>query len=290
MKRKLVLQGENPERILKLFVKNGFSLYDVKKTQKNTLLFSVRAKEYRKIFAFFQKVCYNKDGRIYESEKYALSGVGKTTAFRPLFFGLGVIIYLLVFLVSSPFVFSIKTVGGNRTEILEILEENGLSVFHKFDGEKRENAERKLLALDGVSFSSVQKVGSRLTVEVRYSPFYKKTERQPDLISTENGVVESVSALCGTASVKTGDEVKVGDTLIFGKITLDDGREIPVQAVGKVVVLCKVRYFGEFSTEQEAEASGILYADGEILSTSVEKTADGYFVELTVRKVIATGK
>lgn len=115
--------------------------------------------------------------------------------------------------------------------------------------------EKSLLALDGVSYASVQRNGTHINVLV-------KRELKPDYIVDIAGskvtarrvaVVTRVIVEGGTAVVKYGDVVRAGDTLIDGYVEFGEDK-LPVEAQGVVygkAYYKQTRFFADKTVERK---------------------------------------
>ena len=60
-KIRLKIQGNMPERALLRLRRAEIPLYEVKKSQKNAILVSVKRKDVQKVFAIYPNLCYNEN-------------------------------------------------------------------------------------------------------------------------------------------------------------------------------------------------------------------------------------
>ncbi len=114
--------------------------------------------------------------------------------------------------------------------------------------------EKSLLALDGISYASVQRSGTHIAVLI-------KRELKPDYIVEVEGskvtarrvaVVTRVIVEGGTAVVEYGDVVRQGDTLIDGYVEFGEDK-LPVEAKGVVygkAYYRHTRFFADRITER----------------------------------------
>ena len=77
-KEELLLEGVMPQRALLRLRRSGISLYNVKKIEKNRILFQVKRKDSEKVFAIYPNVCYNNS--VYSP--YTVKNLGARGALR----------------------------------------------------------------------------------------------------------------------------------------------------------------------------------------------------------------
>jgi biotin carboxyl carrier protein len=101
-----------------------------------------------------------------------------------------------------------------------------------FDGNK---VERQLLSLEGVSFASVEKRGTRVYVRVvsELAPNAYVDVGEGGVTASFDGIVTRIIVFSGTAEVQVGDVVTKGQTLI-GDYYLKGEDKIPVNPAGEV--------------------------------------------------------
>ncbi len=288
-KHTLQITGVMPERALLRLKREKIALYNVKKPQKNAVVFSVERKDLQKVFAIYPKVCYNID----EYTPFTLTdlgaeGIGKVLETLKNRTGLiiGVLLFCLLTLFASDRVLGVECVGSSvyQREVLCTLEEYGVQPFKAYQDKNADLICSKLLTLDGVEFCSIKKRGFFVQVELRQSPFAKHGVVKGDMCSTRQGVLQSVTVLKGTALKKVGDSVAVGDRLVGGYFTAEDGAQVSVNVVARASIACT--YECEIAAEDERTAFAEAYLQihpsclDEITAWSVEKTASGYAVKI----------
>ena len=116
-----------------------------------------------------------------------------------------------------------------------------------------------------------------------------------ELLSDEDGVVESVKVYRGTAVVSVGDAVKKGDLLVGGYAVIKE-QTVKVNLLATVTIIVE-REFVYTSNSDGEEETALLFAeqqvDKEIVSGSTEKQFDGskyvYKTTLKIRRVLFAG-
>lgn len=137
----------------------------------------------------------------------------------------GAILGILLMVISSLFVWDV-TVTGNGTipesVVLDALSENGLKIgtfIPSLDTERLEG--RLMLAVDGVSFISVNLRGTVARVELSEREDNTEivdTESPSNLIASADGQIAALEITGGVSKVRLGEIVKKGDLLASGVI------------------------------------------------------------------------
>ena len=199
---------------------------------------------------------------------------------------IGAVLFAVLCLFSQNFILQINIVGETsyRREILQALEQGGLSVFQKYNDENNRLVCAEIFKLDGVGFCSIQKQGVTLLVEVRTNPFVTPSLTQGDMLAECDGQVVSVCALRGTAQVKAGDMVKRGQTLVGGYFYKQSGEQVVVEVIASAKLLCEYQEQVAAQTPDEAFAQAYLQIAGlqgvQIQEKAVTPCENGYHVFL----------
>lgn len=273
------------EAALKKLKRAEIGVYDCKK-EGARFIFSVKDKQLKKAFAIFKKPCYN---IVVASQSRRKRLLNTLTCRAGLIAGAFVIAVAAA--ISNLFVFKI-TVGGSGSylspEVKRIIYESGVKEFKPFSGLDIPAATGKILALPQVTFCNIEKRGSVLHVDVRVDEEHGAAADRQSLVADRDGVVRSVSAICGTAEVASGSAVKRGDTLIAAYTTAGE-KTIDCLAVGFVELECsgKLEYFAYAESDESLKAaysSVRLHADNVISRSHTVAPADGgvtYIIEFS---------
>ena len=215
MKARIRIVGWLPERALTRLNRVGIALYSVKRKSKEEVWVSVDEKDAERVLALYPKT----DGYTsFWAERLPAAGLRKRiNEWKPRAgLALGLALFLAVTLFADGRVLAVKIDGETpyQKEIADVLEECGVSLFRRFPERNADLITSRILALDGVAFSSVKKVGATLLVEVRHGSFVSEAAARNALVATADGVVEEVFALRGALAVAVGQEVKRGETLV----------------------------------------------------------------------------
>ena len=131
---------------------------------------------------------------------------------------------------------------GSASALRRCIAEQGLKLGMASSAVNADLLQKRLLAeADGYSFIGVRVQGVRLLVEASPevpAPEVYEIARARDLVASRDGVVESVTVHSGEASVRPGDTVRRGQTLIRGEEDKSKEETNPVSALGEVIARC----------------------------------------------------
>ena len=231
-KTQIEVRGGNAQKALTAISK--ISKVEKVESTKEYSRFFVESKQCHKIIALLKNLCY--DYKIIN-----IVGVSSSLfrAFARIGIFAGIAASVCALLIYSSFVtrVSVRCEGASdyalNAQIDGILKEYGAiegARVESFDADELENA---ISSLEGVTFASVDKVGTHINVV--YKTALKKENfvfaNSKSVVAKKRAVVTRVIVEGGTAVCKYGDVVEVGDTLIDGYIEYGDNK-IPVEAKG----------------------------------------------------------
>lgn len=271
------------EAALKKLKKAQIGAYRCKK-QGAEFIFSVKDKDIRKVFAIFSKPCYN----IKVIKKSLFCRFREALSLRA---GLvaGAALFIAAALFANTLVLKIE-VGGSGSylepEVRGIILSEGAGEFKPYSAFNKSGATGRILSLPQVTFCNIQKRGSVLVVDVRVDGEHRAQTVYGALTADADGVINKVVAVCGTAVVSEGDEVRRGDPIICPYAVAGD-KTVDCIAVGYAEL--KRTATREFFAESESEESlkdayaSLLLEDGEIINKkyAVKPTEGGviYVIE-----------
>lgn len=279
MKEKILLEGVMPERAFNRLARSGVAVERVKRLGKNQTVFFVDFKDSEKVFAL-----YPSSSPVAAYTAKSLGRVGALAALERLKTRVGLLLggllFLLVTLYADTLVLKIdvRTDTPLQTEISRVLDENGVREFAPFSEENADMISAQILALDGVSFCSLKKVGSVCVVEVRGSSFTDVEKRANVLTAERTGILTSLTVLRGEKLVLEGAEVEAGTA-----IAKADGVENFV--VARACLSCVCENVFESMDEERAFAESYLAVGGEderirITKTEVKTQEEKTFVRI----------
>ena len=283
------IEGLMPERALLRLRRAGIPLYHIQKTRKDRICLQVERRDVAKVFALYPK-SFDGQTRPYTVTKLGGVGFAKAVDFckNRMGFVLGGLLFCIITLAADSFVFGVEFVGSQeyKREAMQALEESGITLFSPYREGKEDLVTAKLLSLDFVEFCSVQKVGNRVRVEIRTSPFAVNTLAQGAMKAKHEGELVALTVLKGTAAKKIGDTVKVGETLVENVLTTQDGGQVRVEAVARARISCVYeRMHEDAETAEQAFAKAYLSLalgeKDELTSKTVTPTEKGFHVKIT---------
>lgn len=262
-RQQLLLEGVMPERALLRLKRGGIPVYDVKKCEKNQILFYVNRKDSEKVFAIYPNVCYNNSiNSAYSVKKMETTGIWKyiERAKRRVGLLLGGLLCIILTLFSESLVFEIECTGTNiyAREARMALSEVGITPFSFYEKGKEDLVCAKLLAIDDVEFCSVQKIGHRVVVEIHTSPFLSPTLQSGVMTAQRGGTIVAMTVLRGSPLIKIGDVVQTGDHLVGDWFETVDGGQVRVEIIARVRIACVWEGNVEAKDEEEAFAKAYL--------------------------------
>lgn len=290
------VRGLNLDGLIKSAKNRGIDLYNVKKYKNKRMNVTVNFKDGENFFAIARELCYNIKKVRDKGRGYPLYLLFKS-------FGLilGAIFFCLTQCAFNDLVLDVCYSGSGivlKTEVQEYLALQGIGKYSRFSKIDLPTLEDGILSDNkNLSFASCKKKGNRLLIELVLSDDSVKTLEgdKYQMLSTDDGIVESVKVYRGTALVKVGDTVKKGDLLVDGIATVKD-QTVKINVLA--VVTLKVEREFTFVGEKEAEAFAQMLSTEklhgeEILSIQTERTDNGqeYFYKVTakIRRVISVG-
>ena len=284
-KERFLLEGTMPERALLRLRRAGIALFNVKKIEKNRIVFSIKRKDGEKVFAIYSNMCYNESVySAYTVKKIGVEGVGKYVETAKLRVGLllGGLLCVTMVLCSQPLVFAVDFVGPNvyAREVYAALEEVGITPLAPYPEGKEDLVCAKLLALDGIEFCSVRKEGYRVIVEMRKSPFPSiKTDKNP-MQAKHAGEIVAMTVLRGSPLKQIGEKVQVGEPLVDNVFFTEGGGQVRVEIIARVRIACVYEADVAAETAEEAFATaylGLELSERDEVQTYSVKDCDGVY-------------
>ena len=288
-RERILLEGMMPERALLKLRRAQIPLFHIEKPQKNQILFHVMKKDVEKVFAIYPKMCYNKaDYRAYHVQDLGAVGVGKYVEIikRRVGLLLGGLLGLSVVLASQPLVLAVEFVGTDvyARETYQALDEAGIRLFAHYKQGQADSVCAKLLTIEDVEFCSLKKVGQRIVVETRLSPFPKTHVDKGMMLAKHTGEIISMTVLRGSPLTKIGEMVREGEALVGDWFSTEGGGQVRVEIIARVCIACMCVIDVEAEDEETAFAKAYLaqgFTDQDtIQEKSVEKIENLYRVQI----------
>lgn len=273
------------EGALRKLKKAQISIYNCEKSGVY-FLFSVKDKDIKKVFAIFEKPCYNicvvsvsvRNSLI----KKAVSRIGLIA---------GAAAFIIIAAMSNLFVFKISVTGSGSylsPEIKRIVYESGIKEFSYYKGFDAPLATGKILALPQVTFCNIKKSGSVLRIDVQVDGEHSQTVLKTPLVADRSGKIVNIVAVCGTAVRANGERVNSGDELI-APYTIAGEERVECLASGYAELQCSgsAEYTAPEQSDEnlkQAYASVLLDADRIISRSHTVEPCEGgvkYVIEFT---------
>ena len=221
--------GTNFASLLNQLAREGVKLRNTKRTDDTTLFISITANNADTTFAILQKRCYN-------------YSVTRKIGFNALNIGVfaGILLVLVAFGVLSCFCFGVKINSENDyivSKVQQILNKEAVvgKTWGAIDNDKLEQTLRE--SIEDIGLVSVSRRGAFLWVN--FSDITPPSEVENEIntsgvFATQNGVVSRIFVHSGTALVKEGDTVSLGQMLIAPYTEDEEGNQTPAVARGNV--------------------------------------------------------
>ena len=215
---RIVVEGYYIERFINICRNKKYMLWNIKKSNDIKIVLNIEIKNFREIC----KIAKKTQCQIKIKAKKGLPFLLYKYKKRKLFV-LFLLISILSIFLSSNFVWNIEIIEENGLVLENIMEDistAGLKVGErKSEINTKEIINKVRLHRSDIAWMGIELKGTNAIVRV------VKAEEKPEVIdedeycnivSNKNGVITKINAQDGTANVKVGDTVSVGDVLING--------------------------------------------------------------------------
>ena len=251
----LTIEGYNLERWLNFLNSKNIKVYNVIKIDLKKSIIEVPSYAENEIVNFLK----SKNVKIIE-KKY--NGFSKIFNFFKLRYGvlIGVFIAFCFFVVSLNYIWKIDIIGNNvvkTSEIVEVLNENGINYFNSLNKHTNNEIEKIILDnFDEISMVSVIHKGTSIIINIKEKVIndeYENLDNIQPLISNQDGVITKIELIQGTLMVKAGDIIKAGDILVAPYVIDSSGNKIPIKP--KANIFADVFITGQSFHENEKEVT-----------------------------------
>ena len=215
---RIVVEGYYIERFINICRKKQYMMWNIKKNNDIQLTLNVEIKNFKEICRIARKTQCKVKIKAKRGLPFLLNKYKKRKIFA-----LCLIVILFAIIFSSNFVWNIEIIEENGETIENIMadiQEAGLNIGElKSKIDTKEIINKVRLERDAIAWMGIELKGTNAIVRL------VKADEKPEIIdedeycnivSDKNGVITKINAQDGTANVKVGDTVSVGDVLING--------------------------------------------------------------------------
>lgn len=215
---RIVVEGYYIERFINICRKKQYMMWNIKKNNDIQLTLNVEIKNFKEICRIARKTQCKVKIKAKRGLPFLLNKYKKRKIFA-----LCLIVILFAIIFSSNFVWNIEIIEENGETIENIMadiQEAGLNIGElKSKIDTKEIINKVRLERDDIAWMGIELKGTNAIVRL------VKADEKPEIIdedeycnivSDKNGVITKINAQDGTANVKVGDTVSVGDVLING--------------------------------------------------------------------------
>lgn len=248
------ISGENCEQILNYAAANNINFWNLK-YKKGTIYGNISPRNFLKLFTIRHGVkckikIIKKSGLCFQIKKYK----------KRFGFLIGVIVFAMILIFLSNYVWIINVEGNNIISTQEIINScKKLGIYEGINKNKINNkydAQRLLLIQDGIAWCSMNTEGSVLTVNLSETRISDEKEREDpsNIKAAIDGKIKKIDIASGNVVVKVGDTVSKGDILVSG-IVENMSSTLFVHSDGEIIAETK-RVFsaqGDFIQEVTSE-------------------------------------
>lgn len=214
----VTIQGYYIERFINLCRNNKIAIWHLKRNKEIQLDFRVGIHD----FKLLREIAKKTKCKIKITSKRGLPFVLHRYKKRKIFFLLLIVMIILTML-SSNFVWNVDIREENGQELIGIakdVDEAGLKIGQwKAKVDTKEIINKIRLKRKDIAWMGIELKGTNAIVKIvkaEEKPNIINEEEYCSIISNRAGIITKVNAQTGTASVKVGDTVNIGDTLING--------------------------------------------------------------------------
>ena len=215
---RITVEGYYIERFINICTNNKIVIWNLKRDKNVKLDLNVRLQDFKEILKIAKKtkcktIIKNKRGMPFILHRYRK---------RKIFIFFLLLIIALI-MVSSNFVWNIEIQsedGEQFDNIIEDLEETGLKTGEwKSKVNTKEVINKIRLKRQDIAWVGIELKGTNAIVKIvraQEKPKIIDENEYCNIISNKTGIITKINAQNGTANVKVGDTVSVGDVLVSG--------------------------------------------------------------------------
>ena len=215
---RIVVEGYYIERFINICRNRNYMMWNIKKSNDVQLALNVEIKNFKEICKIAKKTQCKVKIKAKRGLPFLLNKYKKRKLFA-----LFLIVIVAIIFFSSHFVWNIEIIEENGLEIENIMkdiQEAGLTIGKsKKDIDTKEIINKVRLERDDIAWMGIELKGTNAIVRLVKAdekPEIVNEDEYCNIVSDKNGVITKINAQDGTANVKVGDTVSVGDVLING--------------------------------------------------------------------------
>ncbi len=248
-KVRFTLRGLNIEKFLNHIISSGYNLVKISRIEHGKVSFVVPFKDSDVVKSEAEKygfeVCIGEVFGFYRVVDFVLKRFA---------FVIAIIICLSVYLFSNLFVWSVNISGNYRLSKVDIM--SALQLENYGIGKPKANINTKqveqvlLKKFDQIALVSAHLYGNSLNINI--------SEKLPQnyldyrlMCSDYNGIIKEFTLVSGTAAVKVGDVVRVGDVLVYPYIIDNSGEKKSIFAQANIVIEVDFSYTISYNENRE---------------------------------------
>ena len=213
------VRGLSAEKLLNAARQQGISFSRVKREKSRSLLLRCSEKDYEA----FRPLAQEKGFEISEAQPVGLLRLEKRLAKRiGLWAGALIVLGLLIWALGYVWEVRVENAGAYLGEVRTFLDELGVRPGIRRSGVNLSDLRGKLeWRLPTVKWVRTEWQGVSLVVRLEEGvppPEIASNEGTGDVVAASDGLIQRVTTYAGTPTVKAGDFVKAGQTLIRGEV------------------------------------------------------------------------
>ena len=215
---RIIIEGYYIERFINICRNKKILIWNIKKNKETKIILNVKIKQFKEMCDIAKETHCKMKIKKKKGLPFILHRYKKRKIFAIL-----LILVIALIMVSSQYVWNIEIVeenGKNLENIQESLEEAGLKVGkEKSKINTKEIINEVRLKRDDVAWMGIELKGTNAIVKLVKSaqkPEIIDENEYCSIVADKAGVITKINAQSGTANVKVGDTINVGDTLING--------------------------------------------------------------------------
>ena len=215
---RIVVEGYYIERFINICRNRNYMMWNIKKVNDINIALNIEIKHFKEICKIAKKTQCKISIKAKRGLPFFLNKYKKRKLFA-----LFLIFVLAIIFLSSRFVWNIEIIEENGLtieNIMEDIQEAGLKTgILKNDVDTKGIINKVRLERDDIAWMGIELKGTNAIVRLVKAdekPEIVDEDEYCNIVSNKNGVITKINAQDGTANVKVGDTVSVGDVLING--------------------------------------------------------------------------